>query len=335
MAKHRALIVIYNGIGTTAAARLWGRVLEDKGPGAVAAGESKLRKLQRSWHELESDEIEHAQLSVRVLGRAYPVRADDEGLFELELRGPLPPGSHPVDAAMSDRPFRVERGQLLVWPARPGVAVVSDIDDTVLQTGVGNKVRMMKRVLFSNALDLKTFEGAPELYRCWRRRGYPLIFVSGSPVNLYSRLTQFLTVHGFPEAALLLKNLGAGKGADALTEQQEYKLRRVRQVQALLPGYRLLLVGDSGEKDPEVYAEVRRADEKGVAGIFIHRVTADRPDSPRLRGELLFNDYPSLARELGKRRALTAAEVKQVVGATAAPAAAPSSGASRSPGQKP
>lgn len=314
-----ARIVIYNGIGTSASARLWGRVIEDEGKGAPSPGEGKWRKLKRSLSELESDEIAHASLELRVLGRKHPLRADKEGLFLLELKGPLPVGEHEVDAVLpGKRPFSVEKARLRVLPVKPGIAILSDIDDTVLQTGVTNKARMLKKVLFSNAHDLKTYPGAPALYQAWARRGYPIVFVSGSPVNLYSRLRAFLALRGFPSAALLLKNLGAGKGSDSLFDQKAYKLRRILEVQALLPGYRFLLVGDSGEKDPEIYSIVRDRDRARVVEILIHRVTDEAPTLGRFHGELLFPSYVELARQLAKRGALTRKELSEVEAAVRA-----------------
>jgi phosphatidate phosphatase APP1 len=308
-----AVIVIYNGLGTTAGARIWGRALADKEPAAAKADESKWRKLRRTLRELDSDELRHAELELNVLGRSYPVKADSEGLFRLDIKGPLAEGSHRVEAKLkvpAGRTCRVEEGKLLVWPKRPGIAVVSDIDDTVLQTGVTDKVQMFKRVLFSNAHDLKTFETAPALYQTWSKRGYPVVFVSGSPVNLYTRLQQFLGMRRFPAAVLMLKNLGLERGADSLTEQKAYKQRRIREVLELLPGYKLLLVGDTGEKDPEIYSTLSQGEKGLVLEIMIHRVTREEKIAPRFAGQIVFDTYLDLAKELRRRKRLTPAEVK-------------------------
>jgi phosphatidate phosphatase APP1 len=319
--KRPVVVVIYNGFGTTAQARLWGRVLEDRGLDQPRPDESTARKLKRSFTELESDEVPDLPVTIKVLGKSHELKTDKEGLFVLHLAGPLPEGSHEVTAATGTRAFRVEPGRLLVVPRKPGTVVISDIDDTVLQTGVGNKARMLARVLLSNAHDLKTFDGAPQLYQAWARRGYPVVFVSGSPINLYSRLTQFLALRGFPPAALLLKNLGVRKGSDSLTDQVKYKLRRIREVRALLPGYRLILVGDTGEKDPEIYAEVRRGAPDDVVAIGMHRVSKTAPGAPRVAGQLLFDRYPELARALQERGLLEAAEARAVEDAAPAKAA--------------
>jgi phosphatidate phosphatase APP1 len=307
-----AVVVIYNGLGTPAGARVWGRAFADKEPGAATPSESKWRKLRRTLNELESEELRHAELELKVLGRSYPVKADSEGLFRVDLKGPLAEGSHRVEAKLKvpARAFRVEEGKLLVWPKRPGVAVLSDIDDTVLQTGVTDKLQMIKRVLFSNAHDLKTFDQAPALFQAWSKRGYPVVFVSGSPVNLYTRLTQFFSLRGFPTPVLLLKNLGLERGADSLTDQRAYKLRRIREVLELLPGYKLLLVGDSGEKDPEIYSALRQGNKGIVLEIMIHRVTREEKIATRFAGQLVFDTYSDLAKELRRLGRLTPADVK-------------------------
>ncbi len=296
-------------------------MFEDEGKGEPSPAESKWKKLKRSLSELESDELANAALKLEVLGKKHALRSDKEGLFLLELKGPLPVGEHEVKAELEGgRPFSVEKGLLKVVPAKAGVAILSDIDDTVLETGVTNKARMLKKVLFSNAHDLRTFPGAAALYQAWARRGYPLVFVSGSPVNLYSRLRAFFALRGFPPAPLLLKNLGAGKGSDSLFDQKGYKLRRILEVQALLPGYRFILVGDSGEKDPEIYSIIRDRDRKRVVEILIRRVTKEDPGLARFHGELVFDSYPALARELRKRGALSAKELAAVEAAERAEA---------------
>jgi phosphatidate phosphatase APP1 len=188
---------------------------------------------------LESDEIPHAKVEISVLGKKHRVVADEEGLFSLELRGPLPIGDHPVGGRLleSRRPQRTLAGRLQVVAAAPKsgavpLAVVSDIDDTVLDSQVTSKRKLIWRVLTSNARKLKTFKGAPALFRQFRARGYPIVFVSGSPINLYTRLQRFFALRGFPAAPLLLKNIGS----DKLTDQEGYKLRRLELVRRLLAG---------------------------------------------------------------------------------------------------
>ena len=306
----RARIVLYNGFGTEAGARLRGRVLEDKDHGKAKKKESWYRKLRRNVSALESDEIPGVKLQIQVLGRKLEATSDKEGMFKLELKGPLKVGNHPVTARVvaGKLRFRTEPARLLVWPKKPGTVVISDIDDTVLDTRVTSKLKMIKGVLFKNARDLNTFKGAPGLFAVWSRRGYPIVFVSGSPYNLYSRLQHFLALCRFPAAPLMLKQLGQ----DKLTEQKGYKLRQIEEVAQLLPGYKMILVGDSGEKDPEVYAEVKRAHPGQVMITGIHRVTRESSAAARFSGQVLFRKYRSLARTLYNKKLLSKKEYRAV-----------------------
>jgi phosphatidate phosphatase APP1 len=308
-APARARIVIFNGLGTPARARIWGRVLEDKGHGKARVSESWYRKMRRNLSALESDEIPNARLKLKVLGRSYPLQADREGMFSLELSEGLTVGDHKVTASLrGKRSYRVEPGRLLIWPQKPGLLVISDIDDTVLDTGVTSKWKLVKRVLVRSSRDLRSFDHCPALYRAWSRRGAALVFVSGSPVNLYPQLEHFLSLHRFPAAPLLLKKLGR----DPLTEQVAYKLRQIELALGLLPGYRLILVGDSGEKDPEIYREVTRRHKKRVLLAAIHRVTDEEAGAARFSGQLLFKNYNKLARELKRRDLLTDGEYRAI-----------------------
>ena len=310
--NNKRIVVAFDGFGTPAKARVWGRVLYDKGFDTPRKHERWTRRLRRSWRLLESDEIPHAKLELVVGKTRHALTADEEGLFSLELVG-LAAGIHTVGAELPGRaPYRVLSGRIMVAPKKPGVAVLSDIDDTVLQTGVKNKLKMMKKVLFSHVHQLQTYPYAAALFRALVKRGAPVVFVSGSPINLYPRLHGFFRLRGFPRAPLRLKNLGVAKGSDSLFGQKKYKLAKLREALALLPGYRFILLGDSGEKDPEIYRALRAEAQKRVAAVLIHNVSKASAKDARYRGQLLFSDYRQAARYLAKRKLLSAADVASV-----------------------
>ena len=61
----------------------------------------------------------------------------------------------------------------------------------------------------------------------------------------------------------------------------EYKQPILSGLIAQFPQRRFVLIGDSGEKDPEVYAAVYRVHPQQVAGIYIRDVTGEARDAPR------------------------------------------------------
>lgn len=306
-ASEKLAVVLYNGIGTTAGAWFSGRTLQDKGLRLPKGRESTRSKLWRMVQALESDEIGGVALNLTVAGRRVQVTSDDEGMFDVQLAGPLPVGTHAIQATLRGaakaskfKSFRALPAAVSVFPPGPATAVISDFDDTVAATNVTSKLRMVKQLLTTNARDMRAFPGAARLYHALRRKGWPIAFVSGSPVNLHTRIDRFLQLNGFPTAPLLLKRLGSGEKDDSLFAHETYKIKQIHRLMTLLPRYRFVLIGDSGERDPEVYRSIVKSHPDRVVSVRIHNVTKSAAANVRFAGQTLFSSYPALAQTLRK-----------------------------------
>lgn len=157
-----------------------------------------------------------------------------------------------------------------------GLSVISDIDDTVKETNVANR-----RELLANTF-VRDFRAVPcivDVYRDWQARGTAFHYVSASPWQLAECLDRFLADVGLPSGSLHLKlfRLKDSTPLGRLPSRKRSKRRTIERIMDEFPGRRFLLVGDSGERDPEVYAAVakRRADQ--VAGIAIRQVEGKAP----------------------------------------------------------
>jgi phosphatidate phosphatase APP1 len=109
----------------------------------------------------------------------------------------------------------------------------------------------------------------PELYRRWQEKGALFHYVSASPRQLYESLSQFLHTENFPRGVLHLKQVKwRGTNADPLSiaesvtellaSPKESKIAQLSSLFTKFPQHRFILVGDAGEKDPEIYAEIAR-----------------------------------------------------------------------------
>lgn len=309
----RALTLVYDGWGDEHGFVLHGRVLEDAGVSAATTDSSEAQNLVDTLKALESDEIEGARVRVQVSGAAVVATTDDDGVFTVEVNGltgaaALPPGPTPVIATLigpAGTSAPVARGTLFIQRSdAPFVAVVSDVDDTVVQTHVTSARKLAATVLLKNATQLEPVEGAAAAYTDAAAAGVPAFFyVSGSPQNLYPRLRAFLDEHAFPRGPLLLKNIGA----DKLLEQQGYKGRRLRQLLDRFPRMSVVLIGDSGEKDPEIYRALRAAYPERVAAIIIRKVPGANDDPARFAGCTVIDGrwpHPQLLTELVRAHAV-------------------------------
>lgn len=163
-----------------------------------------------------------------------------------------------------------------------GLSVVSDIDDTIKVSQVRERHQLL---LNTFAREFVAVPGMAARYDDLKAiDGTRFHYVSGSPVQLYPPIAAFLRTGGFPAGSVHLRestsirNVIPGHGAT-----RTHKLAAIGQLLADFPQRRFLLVGDSGEADPEIYAELARAHPAQIAGIRIRDVTGEAADAPRYR----------------------------------------------------
>ena len=290
-------IVAYRGYGTEQQCLLLGRVLKDRRIDAASASDSAWKNLVSTYRRLESDEIPGARMRVSFAGDEQDVVTDAEGYFRVWLhpRAQLPPQRHWHDAALelvAPSPPGADTvratGHVLVPPASAVYGVISDLDDTVVQTNVTSLVRMARTVFFGNARTRLPFKGVAAFYRALRDGALggahnPIFYVSSSPWNLYDLLTEFLELQGIPAGPLLLRDWGISRRAGLPNAHGPHKLGAIRQILETFPRLPFLLIGDSGQEDPEIYRDITRAFRGRILAAYIRNVTPHPERSAAIR----------------------------------------------------
>jgi len=245
-----------------------------------------------------------SESSTIFLARAQPFLADNERgkRVVLEIAGEryaLPP-----TAANGHRqaPIRVPREALTapMTPARAilrpgdprsfvgsvlrldpgGVCVISDIDDTVKIS----EVRDLEALLANTFLrPFAPVPGIATAYRGWAEQGAAFHYVSASPWHLYDPLRQFFADADLPLGSFHLKDFRWVDRSflSLFQDPRDYKLRAIEPLLDAAPGRSVVLVGDSGEADPEAYAELYRRHPAQVLHIFIRDVSGETPEAAR------------------------------------------------------
>lgn len=272
-------IEVYGGHGGAHGVVVRGRVLDNPPASEAVEGEGVGAAVRRSLSQFVTDELPDVPLRVSVGDATTEVRTDGEGYFRTELAptdltGPwatatvelAEPYRGLTDTFRTDAPVRVS-----TTDARFGV--VSDVDDTIIETGVQRVGEMLLQTFAGSELTRTPFEGAPELYRDLADGDRnPVFYVSSSPWNLHSFLQRFLRHRDFPLGPLLLRDLiGTADGRDR-------KHDRIEEILALHPQLSFVLIGDSGEKDPQIYADIVRAHPGRVLAVYIREVRLDPGD---------------------------------------------------------
>lgn len=257
-----------------------GRVLDDPPPSEAVEGEGAVAAVRRTLRGFLTDELPGVPLRLRVAGATAEVVTDDEGYFLARLRPDpdrlvRPWTSGTVELAARYRGLDAAGAaelQVLVPRSEARFGVVSDVDDTILETGVQRAGRMLLQTFTGSSLTRTPFPGAAELYRDLAAGVNPFFYVSSSPWNLHAFLLAFLRHRGFPLGPVLLRDLlGSAAG-------REQKHGRIQEVLDLHPALPFVLLGDSGEKDPEIYTDIVRANPGRVLAVYIREVRLDPGD---------------------------------------------------------
>jgi len=284
-------IVTYRSYGTPTRLYIKGRLLTDKGIGEPTADESRWHNLVDMYRRFESNEIAGAQLLVRPAdGSEHLVVTDEEGYFTLNLeptRLPAPVDFlwYPVEVRLQAVPAPLSTpaglaalAPVLIPPVDAEYGIISDLDDTVIQTSATDLLRMARTVLLRNARSRLPFKGVAEFYRALQlgrngKRNNPFFYVSSSPWNLYDLLDDFLELNKIPPGPLLLRDFGlGGQKVSSPSSHHDHKLREIDNLLLTYPLLPFVLIGDSGQEDANIYREVVRRHPGRILAIYIRDV---------------------------------------------------------------
>lgn len=283
--RHGVVLQPYRGYGSREEAFLIGRVFrqpgDDTAPPDGSAGQDALdlgRRLLRRG-------IAGAELEARFAGTTQEAVTDEDGYFRVHLRPAFPPPGdrlwHAVELELR-RPVALEaEGQLFIPPATSRFVVISDIDDTVMHTGVASKLAMLWRLFMQGAASRAAFPGVAALLRALHAGASgaehnPMLYVSRAPWSNYEVLDAFFRLHRIPVGPLLfLREWGLTLQSPLPRRGKGHKLELIRNMLELYRELPFVLIGDSGQRDPEIYAQVVRDNPGRVIAVYLRNVSRD------------------------------------------------------------
>jgi phosphatidate phosphatase APP1 len=269
-------VLLFPAIGTPSQVTLSGRVLKHSPSGGSSTFSKNLRRLTSSnWNG--------ASVEVRYADRTATVQSSGDGNFSVTLTS----GDKPFEVGLATAEANVKGAETgaatvnIIAPKAP-FFVVSDFDDTLAVTNVVKGTQVVKAAFFEDESSQPVVEGMSAFYGCLEsdkpaRTGFAL--VSGSPQQYVNRVRSFLAAHRFPVFGIYLRDLGP-------STLSGYKQPVIRALLTQIPN-EVVLVGDSGEKDPEIYKQMAAEFPGRVKAIYI-RDAGRAEDKKRFEGMYLF-----------------------------------------------
>jgi phosphatidate phosphatase APP1 len=274
-------ITVHHAYGTKKGFILEGRVAESHRGRGSNETDSWLRNIGSSVRSLLVDERKGVLMSLTFAGRAWALRSDNEGYLSLRAETPpqAKPGWNPVRIETADG-LAFTEAQVLIVPEEVTLGIISDFDDTVIISEVPDKSRLLAHTLLENYLQRRPVPGMAPFYRELLARNHfpeaaPMIYLTASPRQLLPGIHAFLEHNGFPTGLVVAKKVTDGDGGDPLLEQERYKVGSIKRILENLPGVRFVLVGDDGERDPEIYREISARYPSRIEAVYIRRVSPD------------------------------------------------------------
>lgn len=282
------LAVPYRSYGTNLHLYVKGRVL-DNHPLQVKET-SFFRTLKFTYKQFDTFEIPGLEVKLHLGDMNLTTVTDDDGyfLFDVTLQDDIRQYSdeegwvqYEITTAVNSITTHAT-GRLLIPEDEAEYGIISDIDDTILQTGVTSflKWRLLKNSLFTNAYKRIPLKGAPEFYKKLHlgksgKNKNPVFYISNSPWNLYEYLKLFLDHNKFPKGPVLLRKFSS-LFQQATADEKPHKQKEITNILKTYPQLKFILIGDSGEHDASIYTEIAAQYPDRILCIYLKSVKHKR-----------------------------------------------------------
>ena len=287
-----ALITPYRSYGTKHHLYLLGRALDDISL-KIVENQSFFNTLKNTYKQFDSFEIPKAKVELNIPELIdLKTTADSEGyfLFEETVSEDLSKVANEEgwvtvnllfkeseDPAPSEERKHFQ-GEFLIPDDKAEYGVISDIDDTIMHTGVTSflKWKLLKNSLLTNTYKRIPFKGAASFYHKLhlgknRENKNPMFYISNSPWNMYQYLKLFLDFNKFPKGPILLRNFRTPFDR-SIKPEKPHKQKEIINILKTYPHLRFILIGDSGEHDASIYTEIADQYPDRIMVIYLRSV---------------------------------------------------------------
>ena len=152
-----------------------------------------------------------------------------------------------------------------------GRSIISDIDDTIKFSNVDNRAELLANTFMR---EFQAIEGMADVYQKLLQQDFAFHYVTASPWQLFQPLAKFIKDKNYPDGSMHFRTF---RISDQLIKRlgvihRSGKAAQVRRILAAFPNRKFTLIGDSGEKDAEIYARCYRQFPERVERVLIRLI---------------------------------------------------------------
>ena len=264
----------YRGHGADGKFSIRGRVLRYQ-RGQETNRDTVWANLKRSYLMFETDELAGARVCLTIGQLSLTTRTDEEGYFffeNVDCRSLMPDGHDPqCILSLPDFPdlSTPVTGPIYWLDDTAEFGVISDIDDTILLTQATSLLSMMRTTLLESPASRLAFHGVSTFYKGLHKHHNPFFYVSSSPWNLYTFLEDFMALNDIVNGPMYLRDFGIDKQKFIAGPHDQHKRNAIERILGTTGTLKFVLIGDSGQRDPEIYAQIARNHPTRILSIYI------------------------------------------------------------------
>ena len=329
-------VLPYRGFGNSQEFYLKGRVMRETSPAKIEKAHF-WHNLLATYRRVHTVEVPNAVIRVTHGKESTDVLTDSEGYFELHLTNDRTPSADPwrnlevqlLNPKPTEGKTVTATAAVLVPPATARFGIISDIDDTIIVSNATNLLKVAYTTFTQNARSRVAFPGVAAFYRALQKgtnesEFNPIFYVSSGPWNLYDLLVDFMRLNEIPLGPILLQDYGVDEKKVFSSSHSDHKMAQIRKLLETYPELPFILIGDSGQHDPEIYRKVLEEVPNRIKAIYIRDVTgATRAGEVRKLakeaeehgGELLLvKDSLAAAKHAVEKGLISAAALPEIAG---------------------
>ena len=224
-------------------------------------------------------------LNVVIGEQVYTVKSRDDGFFSVNFEPVQKASLLKVKVSLVDDPTISATGVIILQ--EPEKILVSDIDDTIIVSHSTNLLKKLYLLLTKSYEARRPFEGILDFYNKLCEGSMEtnmFVYVSSSEWNLYDFIHSFCEFNDFPRGIYMLQDIKTGL-RDLLRSgggTHAHKFEKIKKIMSVYEGAELILIGDSGQRDPYIYSELAHLYPDRIKQIYIrdlkkkHRKTLER-----------------------------------------------------------
>ncbi|UII22538.1 App1 family protein [Fulvivirga ligni] len=285
-------IIPYRGYGTPSQVFIRGHVLDDRILYESNKEDRKRKNFRAMISRYLSEAIPDVRVSIQLFGKEKIVTTDANGLFETTFEFSEPTTQtgwqcifYKVLDKIVDEQKEIEtEGEVYIQEPQSAFGIISDVDDTILISHATQTLRKLRLILTKNSKTRLPFTGVAAFYDALNTGvdniRNPIFYVSSSEWNLYDFLEDFCEVRNIPKGPFLLQELKTSlwKLVKSGGGTHNHKLEKIRHLFEVYSDLPFILIGDSGQRDSELYTKICEEFPGRVKAIYIRDVSKSRKE---------------------------------------------------------